>query len=171
MLLIAMEEVATDFRKEMRDHGIVHVITSRMDGEKYMETVATFFGSLLKLAIGSSGKGVPGWLSSKGFERLARVAGVMSKAHKYFGLIQKGAAVARGPGIKDAHLAPTAFLSEFSNVDLRVLPVQIDCGALQKEGCLTDPTTRKRLESIQKNSEQIHFLVKQLTEQAEWEVF
>jgi hypothetical protein len=171
MLLIAMEEVASDFKSEIRGKGIFHVISSRLDGEKYMETVATFFGSLLKLCIGSSGKGVPGWLSSKGFERLGRVAKTMLTAYKYLGLMQKGAAVARGPGIKDAHLAPTAFLNEFANANLRVLPIQIDCRALQKEGCLSDERTRQRIESIGKSSERIHVLLKQLTEQAEWEVF
>lgn len=172
MLLIAMEDVATDFRKEMYEEGIVHMVTSRLDGEKYLETVATFFGALFKLALDHPGKkGVAGWLSSKGFERLASVAKVVAKTRKYLSLAQKGAAVARGPGFKDTHLVPSALLQEFANANLAVLPAQVNCAALEKEGCLADDRIGQRLEALANNSDQLHFLLKQLTEQAEWEVF
>ncbi|MBC8167926.1 MAG: hypothetical protein H7Y20_18915, partial [Bryobacteraceae bacterium] len=56
-------------------------------------------------------------------------------------------------------------------VNITVLPVQIDCDALAKEGGLANPAVCARLEAIGKNSEQLHFVLKQLTDQAEWEVF
>ena len=172
MVLIAMEEVVTDFRQEIRDKGLIEVISSRVDGEKYLETVATFFGAAFKLSLDRGSRGmVGGWLTKKGFERLGRVAASIRNVRKYMGLAQKGAAVARGPGLKDTHLAPTAFVQEFSKANVPILAAQVDCKALQKEGCLSNEATMQRLESIEKGSEKLHTLLKKLTDAAEWEVF
>ena len=172
MILIAMEEVASDVRKEIHDRGIFEVLSSRLDGEKYLETIATFFGAAFKISLDAGSRGgVGGWLTKKGFERLGRVAASIRAVRKYVALAQRGAAVARGPGLKDTHLAPTLCLQEFSKNNVPILASHIDCGALAKEGCLSDDATMRRLDSIEKNSQDLHKLLKRLTEAAEWEIF
>jgi hypothetical protein len=171
MLLVAMEETITDLRAQIKKEGLFTVIADNADGEKYMETVATFFGALLKMAIVGNKRAPIGWLSEKGFKRLANLAGVFRQVYKYMGLYSKGMAVAAGPGVKDAHLIPPALLSEFTKANVQVYPNTFDFGAVCREGCLSSPEIATLLGKLQHTADQVQFLVKKLTEEAEYEVF
>lgn len=169
LLTMALEKSHDQVMVEAREKGLVHVITSQLDFEKYMEDIATFVGALLKLVICGSGTSPLGWLGKRGLARLSMVVEMMWKVHKITSVAQKGMAVASGPGLKDPQLLLTKFLNVLSNPDMTSMQARIQ--AADTEGHLKNPMVLQKLESMKKHSDELDRLATKLTEAAEWELF
>jgi len=168
MLKVTVQESALKINEAAKKDGIVSLVLSNLDGEKFLQYIAEFFGVLLRLALtrhGLSGLAAKG-LAKLGLKPLAKLVSSLRKVMK---LWTASARVVTGGGIKDPQNLAANLMTIFAEAGVKLTAKESD--QILSERGPTKPEVQKAIETLYISCSSFERSIVKLAQAAQDELF